>query len=192
MAAVEQKKSYQVSKNFRGINTKNNRTAIDDTEFSWLENIQPLGYGNLKALPAPENQGVTFGDVVSQVFSVNINNKDYVLAFEDDGRCEYVDLDTNTVANVAVTGTFSNAGMRVSQWKSERALIVDPDKGYFTWDGTNLINVGSVGFIGLISGGAGYTEAPAVIISAPNDSNVYKQQLFVPSRMALAVSMPFQ
>lgn len=171
MAAVEQKKSYQVSKNFRGINTKNNRTAIDDTEFAWLENIQPLGYGNLKALPAPENQGVTFGDVVSQVFSVNINNKDYVLAFEDDGRCEYVDLDTNTVANVAVTGTFSNAGMRVSQWKSERALIVDPDKGYFTWDGTNLINVGSVGFIGLISGGAGYTEAPAVIISAPNDSN---------------------
>ena len=171
MAAVEQKKSYQVSKNFRGINTKNNRTAIDDTEFAWLENIQPLGYGNLRALPAPENQSVTFGDAVSQVFSVNINNKDYILAFEDDGRCEYVDLDTNTVANVAVTGTFSNVGMRVSQWKSERALIVDPDKGYFTWDGTNLINVGSVGFIGLISGGAGYTESPAVIISAPNDSN---------------------
>ena len=171
MAAVEQKKSYQVSKNFRGINTKNNRTAIDDTEFAWLENIQPIGYGNLKALPAPENQSVTFGDTVSQVFSVNINNKDYILAFEDDGRCEFVDLDTNSLGNVAVTGTFSNAGMRVSQWKSERALIVDPDKGYFTWDGTNLINVGSVGFIGLISGGAGYTEAPAVIISAPNDAN---------------------
>ena len=171
MAAVEQKKSYLVTKQFKGINTKNNRTAIDDAEFSWLENLMPLGYGTLRALPAPDSQSVTFGDDVSQLFTVNINNKDYVLAFQDDGRCEYVDLDTNTKGNVAVTGTFSNSGMRVSQWKDERALILDPSKGYYTWNGTNLVFVGSVGFIGLVSGGAGYTEAPAVIISAPNDAN---------------------
>ena len=171
MAAVEQKKSYLVTKQFKGINTKSNRTAIDETEFSWLENIMPLGYGNLKALNAPDSQSVSFGNTVTQLFSVNINNKDYALAFQADGRCEYVDLATNTKGNVAVTSTFSNSGMRVSQWKSERALILDPAKGYYTWNGTNLVFVGSVGFIGLISGGAGYTEAPAVIISAPNDAN---------------------
>ena len=171
MAAVEQKKSYLVTKQFKGINSKNNRTAIDETEFSWLENIMPLGYGNLKALNAPDNQSVAFGNTVTQLFSVNINNKDYALAFQADGRCEYVDLATNTKGNVAVTSTFSNSGMRVSQWKSERALILDPAKGYYTWNGTNLVFVGSVGFIGLVSGGAGYTEAPAVIISAPNDAN---------------------
>jgi hypothetical protein len=171
MAAVEQKKSYLVTKQFKGINSKSNRTAIEETEFSWLENIMPLGYGNLKALNAPDNQSVSFGNTVTQLFSVNINNKDYALAFQADGRCEYVDLATNTKGNVAVTSTFSNSGMRVSQWKSERALILDPAKGYYTWNGTNLVFVGSVGFIGLVSGGAGYTEAPAVIISAPNDAN---------------------
>ena len=171
MAAVEQKKSYLVTKQFKGINTKNNRTAIDDAEFSWLENLMPLGYGTLRALPGPDNQGVTFADDVSQLFTVNINNKDYALAFQDDGRCEYVDLSNNTKGNVAVTGTFSNSGMRVSQWKDERALILDPSKGYYTWNGTNLVSVGSVGFIGLVSGGAGYTEAPAVTLSAPNDAN---------------------
>jgi hypothetical protein len=171
MAAVEQKKSYLVTKQFKGINTKNNRTAIDDAEFSWLENLMPLGYGTLRALPSPDSQSVTFGDDVSQLFTVNINNKDYVLAFQDDGRCEYVDLSNNTSGNVAVTGTFSNSGMRVSQWKDERALILDPSKGYYTWNGTNLVFVGSLGFVGLVSGGAGYTEAPAVIISAPNDAN---------------------
>lgn len=171
MAAVEQKKSYLVTKQFKGINTKNNRTAIDEMEFAWLENLMPLGYGNLKALPAPDNQSVAFGNTVSQLFTVNINNKDYVLAFENDGRCEYVDLATNTKGNVAVTSTFSNSGMRVSQWKDERALILDPVKGYYTWDGTNLVSVGSVGYIGLVSGGAGYTESPAVILSAPNDAN---------------------
>lgn len=171
MAAVEQKKSYLVTKQFKGINTKNNRTAIDEMEFAWLENLMPLGYGNLKALPAPDNQSVAFGNTVSQLFTVNINNKDYVLAFENDGRCEYVDLATNTKGNVAVTSTFSNSGMRVSQWKDERALILDPIKGYYTWNGTNLVFVGSVGFIGLVSGGAGYTAAPAVTLSAPNDAN---------------------
>jgi hypothetical protein len=171
MAAVEQKKSYLVTKQFKGINSKSNRTAIEETEFSWLENLMPLGYGNLKALPNSDNQSIAFGNTVTQLFSVNINNKDYALAFQADGRCEYVDLATNTKGNVAVTSTFSNSGMRVSQWKSERALILDPSKGYYTWNGTNLVFVGSVGFIGLISGGAGYTEAPAVIISAPNDAN---------------------
>ena len=171
MAAVEQKKSYLVTKQFKGINSRSNRTAIEETEFSWLENLMPLGYGNLRALPNSDNQSVAFGNTVTQLFSVNINNKDYALAFEADGRCEYVDLATNTKGNVAVTSTFSNSGMRVSQWKSERALILDPEKGYYTWNGTNLVFVGSVGFIGLISGGAGYTEAPAVIISAPNDAN---------------------
>ncbi len=48
MAAVEQKKSYLVTKQFKGINSKSNRTAIEETEFSWLENLMPLGYGNLK------------------------------------------------------------------------------------------------------------------------------------------------
>jgi hypothetical protein len=57
------------------------------------------------------------------------------------------------------------------QWKNDRVLIADPAKGYFTWDGTNLIFIGGVGQIGIISGGSGYTSAPAVVISAPNNTN---------------------
>jgi hypothetical protein len=48
MAAAEQKKSYEVVKQFKGVNTKANRTAIGDDEFYWLENAMPIGYGNLK------------------------------------------------------------------------------------------------------------------------------------------------
>ena len=48
MAAAEQKKSYQVIKQFKGVNTKANRTAIGEDEFAWLENVQPVGYANLK------------------------------------------------------------------------------------------------------------------------------------------------
>ena len=48
MAAAEQKKSYEVVKQFKGVNTKANRTAIGDDEFYWLEIAMPIGYGNLR------------------------------------------------------------------------------------------------------------------------------------------------
>lgn len=172
MAAAEQKKSYEVVKNFRGVNTKANRTAIGDDEFYWLENAMPVGYGNLRITPTYDAVGaITFADNVVNFFSANIGVTDYLLAFQSDGSCEYVNLDTNVKATLAAAGTFSNGGINVSQWKNERILILDPIKGYFTWDGTDLISVGAVGAIGIVSGGSGYTSAPAVIISAPNQAN---------------------
>lgn len=172
MAAAEQKKSYEVVKNFRGVNTKANRTAIGDDEFFWLENAMPVGYANLKITPTYDNVGsITFSHTVVNFFSANIGLDDYLIAFEDDGSCEYVNLTTNTKGTLAAAGTFSTSGMNISQWKNERILISDQTKGYFTWDGTDLISVGSVGSIGLVSRGSGYTSAPAVVISAPNQTN---------------------
>lgn len=172
MAAAEQKKSYEVVKNFRGVNTKANRTAIGDDEFYWLENAMPVGYANLKITPTYDAVGsVTFSHTVVNFFSANIGLDDYLIAFEDDGSCEYVNLTTSTKGTLASAGTFSTSGMNISQWKNDRILISDPSKGYFTWDGTNLISVGSVGSIGIVSKGSGYTSAPAVVISAPNQTN---------------------
>lgn len=172
MAAAEQKKSYEVVKQFKGVNTKANRTAIGDDEFYWLENAMPVGYGNLKITPTYSNVGnVTFTSSVTYYTSANIGLIDYLIAFETDGSAEYVRLDTNAKGTIASAGTFSSSGVNMSQWKNDRILIVDPAKGYFTWDGTNLVFIGSVGQIGIVQGGSGYTSAPAVIISAPNNAN---------------------
>jgi hypothetical protein len=172
MAAAEQKKSYEVVKNFRGVNTKANRTAIGDDEFYWLENAMPVGYANLKITPTYDAVGsVTFSHTVVNFFSANIGLDDYLIAFEDDGSCEYVNLTTSIKGTLASAGTFSISGINISQWKNDRVLIIDPAKGYFTWDGTNLISVGSVGSIGIVSKGSGYTSAPSVVISAPNQTN---------------------
>jgi hypothetical protein len=172
MAAAEQKKSYEVVKQFKGVNTKANRTAIGDDEFYWLENAMPIGYGNLKITPTYSNVGsVTFSNTVTYYASANIGLIDYLIAFEADGSAEYVRLDTNAKGTIGAAGTFSASGVNISQWKNDRILIGDPAKGYFTWDGTNLIFIGSVGQIGIVQGGSAYTSAPAVIISAPNSAN---------------------
>ena len=173
MAAAEQKKSYEVFKNFRGVNTKANRTAIGDDEFYWLENVMPIGYGNLKITPTYDNVGsITFASTVVNFASANIGLTDYLVAFQSDGSCEYVNLTTNVKGTLAAAGTFTTTGgINVSQWKNDRLLIIDPVKGYFTWDAVNLVSIGSIASVGIVKGGTGYTSVPAVVISAPNQTN---------------------
>jgi hypothetical protein len=176
MAAAEQKKSYAVIKNFKGLNTKANRTAIDEDEFSWIENAQPIGFGNIKIVQAQSavldsgGNAVVFANTTTALESANINVSDYILSFEDNGRAEYFNLTNSTKGNVAVTGTFSSANVSTAQYKNERVIIGDPTKGLSNWDGTNLVSMGSVGSIGITNPGSGYVSAPSVVIGAPNDT----------------------
>jgi acyl-coenzyme A thioesterase PaaI-like protein len=169
MAALEQKKSYFVSKDFRGLNNKNNRTAIQDNDFAWLENAQPIGFGNIKIVNAPTNvANVAFANTVTYLASANINNDEYVFAFQEDGSAQYVNVDTNTQGNLAAANTFSNANVQIAQWKNDRILIIDPNNGYKTWDGTNLNSIGSVGLVTINNGGANYV-APTVTFDPPGE-----------------------
>ena len=176
MAAAEQKKSYAVIKQFRGLNTKANRTAIDESEFSWIENAQPIGYGNVKIIPTNSNvldsgaNTVVFANTVTHLSSVNIGLNDYVVAFMQNGSAQFFNITTDTFGNIASPGTFSASGIQITQWNNERMLILDPTKGYFNWDGNNVVTIGSVGLIGIVNQGTGYTEAPTVTISAPNQT----------------------
>jgi len=178
MAAAEQKKSYAIIKAFKGLNTKANRTAIDKEEFSWLENAQPIGSGNIRITAAQNNltfasnssANIVTNANVSSFYSTNLNLTDYLIAFEADGRAEYVSITStgagNVSGNIAVTGTFSNSGVTYAQYKNQYAIIGDPNKGLFAWDGTTNNSIGSVGSIGITNGGTGYTEAPNVVIQA--------------------------
>ena len=175
-ASPEQKKNYQVVKAFKGLNTRPNRTALDNEEFAWLENVQPIGFGNLKAVGTSSTVQVSgsalaWANTVSSIYSCNINNIDYVVAFEANGGAEYLRLDTNVKSTLASAGTFSTSGVRMKQWKNERAIISDPSKGYYTWNAINLISIGSVGSVGITNTGSGYTTPPTVTVSAPNQSN---------------------
>ena len=177
MASAEQKKSYQVIKNFKGLDTKANRTALSEDEFAWIENIQPIGFGNLKVLPNYStvkdsgNVAVVFTGTPSHLTNANIGLKDYVVAFCDDGSAEYFNVTDSTKGTIAAAGTFSNSGVMTTQWKNERMLILDPSKGYSSWDGKSVVQIGSVGFIGVTNKGSGYTAAPTVTISAPDQAN---------------------
>ena len=184
MAAAEQKKSYAIIKAFKGLNTKANRTAIDKEEFSWLENAQPIGSGNIRITASQNNltyasnssANIVTNANVSSFYSTNLNLTDYLIAFEEDGRGEYVSITStgagNVSGNIAVAGTFSNSGVTYAQYKNQYAIIGDPNNGLFAWDGTTNNPIGSVGTIGITNPGAGYTEAPNVVIAAAPSGGV--------------------
>jgi hypothetical protein len=170
MAAAEQKKAYQVVKNFKGVNTQANRTAIDADQFAWLENIQPIGFGNLKALGAQSASLFTWSGTPSACYSCNIKNVDYIIAFFTNGGAQFYRVDTGATGTVAAAGKFSASGVRIAQWKTDRILICDTVKGLFNWDGTNVVSIGSISGYGMVNRGSGYTSPPSVAIGAPNET----------------------
>lgn len=173
MAAVEQKKQYAVVKDFKGVNTKNSRTVIENGEFAWLENAQPIGFGNLKIVEGNQLVNSTAWTAnVTYMSSVNIQNNEYILGFQDDGSAQYVNITTGTTGNIAAANTFSNTGVAITQWKNERALIIDPDRGYKTWDGVDLLDIGSVVTVTINNPGTGYNAANTTVsFGAPNQAN---------------------
>ena len=170
MAALEQKKSYFVAKDFKGINVTNNRTAIGEGEFSWAENTQPIGFGNVKIVNAPDTiANVSFANTVTYMAAANIQNTEFLFAFQEDGSAQYVNIENNTQGNLAAANTFSNSNVQIVQWKNERILIIDPANAYKTWDGTNLVDIGSVASVTINDGGSNYTNV-TVTFSAPDQT----------------------
>ena len=185
MAASEQKKSYAVIKKFKGLNTKANRTAIDEDEFSWLENAMPVGSGNIKIVPAQVsvkdsgNNAYSFSNTVTFLTSSNINESDRIFGAQLNGAAQYISLTDGTKGNVAAAGTFSSANVCAAQYDNSTLLIGDPDKGLFLWNGNNAVEIGSVGLIALANAGSGFITAPDVVISAPNDANGVQAEAYV-------------
>ena len=172
--AAEQTKRYHVTKAFRSLNTKANRTAIDDNEFYWLENAQPIGAGNIRIIAAQKQQtnvaggNITFNANVTGMYSAEVGSNNYIVTFQSDGGSQAYDVDFKMLVTVGNAATFSTANMRMTQWKNERIVIADPNKGIFTWDGNSTTSIGSVGVIGLSNIGKSYTTVPSVTISAPD------------------------
>jgi hypothetical protein len=175
MAAAEQKKSYQVIKAFKGLNTKANRTAIGEDEFSWLENAQPVGNSNLRITPLQSviksgGNNVTFSSTTIHLASANLDVRDFVLQFGADGSAQYYNLTNNSKGNIAAPGYFSGTGVETAQYDNDKVFILDRSKGLFLWDGNVTLTVGSVGLVAISNIGSGYTSAPTVTISGPDET----------------------
>ena len=97
-----------VLEKFGGLNTKANRPAIGDQEFSWLENLMPIGDGNLRCLPTNGPVLYTAGAGLSIIYfyCFNIASNVYAAVFLNDGSAVQVNLTTAAVVTMAPPSTF--------------------------------------------------------------------------------------
>lgn len=158
---------------FAGLNLQDTPPAIDDKEFSYIENFFRLGNGYLRAA---WDAGAAFytapvgKTLLPYFFFYNIANVDYLIAFFTDGTANQVQLSNSAVTAVTTaTNTFYKIGVGLpicSQWGTKYIVIANnfQESCYFIWDGANLYQAGTAGpEVNLISGGSNYNALPTVV-----------------------------
>jgi hypothetical protein len=130
-----------VFREFGGINTQAARTSIRPEQFSWLENVMPIGAGNLKAVPQKDVALTTLsGKTVYYAKEFNISGVFYQFYACTDGSLYQVRVSDGAQTAIIAGGTFSGSDVQIAQWKNERILIIDSAGGYRDWDGATLTN----------------------------------------------------
>ena len=135
---------------FAGINTQASRPAINDQEFSWLQNYMPVGAGNMRTLWS--NGGVIYtapgGKTIVYYYFFNIATVQQCAVFLSDGTA--VQVNPVTLAQVTISsnaGDFYAGGYppAATQWTAAGIIIVTEatnPNGYFAWDGSQLYRPG--------------------------------------------------
>jgi len=151
---------------FRGLNTKSDRTGIDNEEFSWLENLFPIAPATLRSLPS---NGTTLLTAVAKTIvyflPFNIGATQLIAVFYSDGTADQVDMNGVKTIISSAANTFYNGGdlPDAVQWAASGLVIVTTAQtnGYFAWDlaggGTLYKPFGSTG-----------SGAPNTVTNAPS------------------------
>src|SRR4029077_16966770 len=157
---------------FGGMNQQDARTAIEDSEAFWLENLVWTGKASLRTLWDHGDAIFTApgGTTIVYYAFYNIGDTDFAAVFLSDGTAYQVNVDTHHFDLISgVPGTFYNGGqLPVAQQSGNLFLLIANNltpNSYWIWDGSVLYGAGTLGpfQIGdLTSGGLGYTSAPAV------------------------------
>jgi hypothetical protein len=157
---------------FAGINTQASPIAIDDKEFTWIENFVRLGDGRLRTLwdvgpPVYTRPGAS---KIVGFFFYNIGTENYVIVFHADGSAYQRNMRNGAITTVStVPGIFFKPGGSIpacSQWGTEYLIIANrntPDD-YWLWDGSTLWTAGTVApnAVDIASVGANYSSFPTV------------------------------
>lgn len=121
---------------WKGVNTQSSRNTLPDDSWFHLENLQPIGDGNIHTIN--DLSGMLHDYAADAIYwsqYVNVAGSDYLLSFSTNGKLFAYNIATQT--SVLIAGSLAGAGSRVAQWKNTQALIVD-STGYYSWDGTTF------------------------------------------------------
>ena len=149
---------------FKGMNLHDAPHAIEDQEFTWIENFIRLGNGSLRALwdKSPSFYTPPSGTTIVYFAFYTLATDYYCALFLSDGSAVQLNMTTFATTTIGPAGTFYDAGSGYlpycKQWGSIYLMICNRNttNDYWAWDGTLLygagtaapqgVNVDSIGF----------------------------------------------
>ena len=149
---------------FKGMNLHDAPHAIEDQEFTWIENFVRLGNGSLRSLwdKSPSFYTPPTGKTIVYFAFYTLATDYYCALFLSDGSAVQLNMTTFATTTIGPAGTFYDAGSGYlpycKQWGSIYLLICNRNttNDYWEWDFALLygagtaapqgVNVNSIGF----------------------------------------------
>jgi hypothetical protein len=179
-----------IVRDFQGMNTLASREAIEDNEFWWLENVQPIAAAKMPVLGLPAGPVQQIGGPDFEVgnpsytMTYNQGGTDYVFAVWSNSGNAYVAPVSGSFAsyNRIFTGTLTSGQTQATPWNNQGLLIVDPT-GYWDWNVTaantltpqvnSAASLTVVGMAGMVAGGTSLKQTLSVHGTGGSFQTVY-------------------
>src|SRR5438094_6132565 len=123
-------------------------------------------------LNGPGASIATIAQGIASLWGVPFSSGGVFVSINSDGSISKITTG-GVVTVVAAAGTVTTAA-RLSMWQGSTALIIDPTKGYFSYDGTTftLISAGQTGdAVTVFEGRAWIASGRTISYTAPNTFN---------------------
>lgn len=161
---------------WRGVNTTDARTDIEDDEVSYAENAMTIGRGAIQLTPTAGASIATIAAGVTSfmgfVLTLAGTATPLFVTVNPDGSATQVKTDgTQTV--VCAAGILTSAA-RMAIFRDTTILFVDPVKGYASWDGATftIIDATKTGVaIAVFESRVWLASARTITFTAPNTFN---------------------
>lgn len=151
-----------VLEEFGSLDTKVERPAVGDNNFSWIENFMPIATGRARTLYAEASTLYTSASII-YIYSYVIGGVAYWAVFRSDGTATQVAVIggfTTTMGSGFYTG--GQALPACAQWQSKYLLIISQN-GYWAWNGTLLFSAGGLApDVTITNAGSDYTGTPTI------------------------------
>src|SRR5436309_1253176 len=122
------------------MNQTSARTALRDDELFFLENVQPIGAGQLLVVPPPAPSIATLAGIAT-LWGITIKlagvETARLVTVNNDGSMTAVNPLNGATTPIATAGTLTTKA-RLTMWQDTPLLIGDLTNGYFSWDGATL------------------------------------------------------
>ena len=157
---------------FSGMNAQDSAHAIDDKEWTYIENYVRVGNARLRTvwdIGTPLYSGPAAGSIASFYF-YTLGTDYYVVIFFTDGGAVQINTKTLAQTTIAGAGTFYNSANgqvpACTQWGATYLLISNRNtvNDFWAWDGTTLYTSGTAAPNGVViqANGEGYDTTPTV------------------------------